>query len=251
MARRKRGGGGDAPPAGAPAWMMTYGDLVTQVLAFFVLLYSFSSVNAEKFQQMAYSLQNALGMGVGVGEGVISSSGGSAGVINTPHVEADTPSEDRQLKDVRDRIDKAATEGGFKEDVQFSLDERGLTLRFADSALFDSGEAQLKPEAAASLDKVLAVLKDIQNPIRVEGHTDNVPIATIQYPSNWELSGARASRVVRYFIEQGLAQQRLSVAGYGEYRPVATNETAEGRSHNRRVDIVVLSLRFASEQEPR
>lgn len=116
-------------------------------------------------------------------------------------------------------------------------------VRFADQVFFDLGKADLKPEAVEILNRLGPILKGIPNPIRIEGHTDNLPINTAQFPSNWELSTYRATRVIRYFIEElGFSPDKLSAAGYGEYRPIADNDTPEGRSLNRRVDIVIISM---------
>ena len=125
----------------------------------------------------------------------------------------------------------------------FSLEnvERGVVIHFTDRVLFDLGKAELKPEAKEVLQLVAQELKAWPNHIRVEGHTDNLPIRTAPYPSNWELSTARATEVLRYLIDVGgLAPERMSAAGYGEYRPIAPNDSEEGRAKNRRVDIVLL-----------
>jgi len=128
-------------------------------------------------------------------------------------------------------------------DVQLELQERGLIVRFAEQVFFDLGEATLKPEAMTALRKIAPVLKELPNALRVEGHTDNWPIRTERFPSNWELSVHRATNVVRFLIEeQGFDPDRLSAAGYAEYRPIRPNDTAENRAVNRRVDIVILNI---------
>lgn len=238
MVRRKRSE--DARPAGSPAWMMTYGDLVTQVLAFFILLFAFSSVDAEKFDQSVISLKGAFGV----------LSGGKTVDQNrlTEHPpERDLPKlgsdeEIQQLVTLKVLVEEKAEQAGFRESVTLSIDERGLVLRFADSALFDSGKADLRPEAIKALDQVADILTKLPNEIRVEGHTDNRPISTPQFPSNWELSMGRAGAVVRLLQKHGVPPDRLAGIGYGEHRPVAPNDSDRNRQMNRRVDIVILRL---------
>jgi chemotaxis protein MotB len=125
--------------------------------------------------------------------------------------------------------------------VQFVVDERGLTVRFLNSVLFDLGSATLRPEALGMLDAVGMALKNTTHYIRVEGHADNLPINTVQFPSNWELSASRSIAVTRYLINKhGADPRRLSSLGYGEFRPLYPNDSDENRARNRRVDIVVL-----------
>jgi chemotaxis protein MotB len=158
--------------------------------------------------------------------------------------------EQRRLEDILGKVREYVEENNLQNKIHASLDERGLTIRFLDTALFDLGQADLKPEARAILDNVASILRSLPNPIRVEGHTDNLPINTYRFPSNWELSTARATTVVRYLAEKhGIPPDRLSAAGYGEWRPVAPNDTPEHRAQNRRVDIVVLRTDLAK-QEP-
>jgi chemotaxis protein MotB len=124
-----------------------------------------------------------------------------------------------------------------------------LVVRFADQVFFDLGKADLKPEAIEILTRLGPLLKDIPNPIRIEGHTDNLPISTARFPSNWELSTHRATSVIRYLVEElGFSPDKLSAAGYGEYRPIADNETPAGRALNRRVDIVIISMDHWAEE---
>ena len=127
--------------------------------------------------------------------------------------------------------------------VELEIQERGLIIRFAEQVFFDLGQAILKPEALEILDSLADRLRDLPNPLRVEGHTDDWPIRTSSFPSNWELSVHRATNVVRHLIEEnGFDPEKLSVAGYSEYRPIRTNDTAENRAMNRRVDIVILNI---------
>jgi chemotaxis protein MotB len=126
--------------------------------------------------------------------------------------------------------------------ISTEINERGLVIHVVESSLFDPGQATLKPEAIAVLDRIAQEVKSIPNQVRVEGHTDDRPIATLRFPSNWELSSARATAVVRYFVTKyQFAPERLSALGFGEYRPLAPNNSEPNRAKNRRVDIVVLT----------
>lgn len=234
------------PPApGAPAWMATFSDMVIQILAFFILLYTFSTVDTLKFRATTLSLQGALGV--------------MPGASASPQGRPDDPGQDvreraaeltplpggprfaEPLQELQRQL-QAALAGAGATGVGVELLDDRLVVRFKDQALFDSGAAVLKQEAVPALDAVAAVLAQVSNRVRVEGHTDDVPISTVRFPSNWELSAARAAVVVRYLHEfHGIDPRRLEAAGAGEWHPVAGNDTPSGRARNRRVDIVILS----------
>lgn len=246
MIKRRRRENGFSAAGSTPAWMVTYGDLITQILIFFVLLFSFSHIDEAKFDLAAMSLQGAFGIVQGGRTISRDPLPGDNDAIS------DVVRLDRlQLNQVKEVLEQRLREAGLSGQVILQMEERGLVVRLQDSVLFDSGKAALKASALAVLDRLAETLLAIPNHIRIEGHTDNLPINTPQFPSNWELSGARASNVLRYLTERrGLPVKRLSFAGYGEHRPVADNTTAEGRSRNRRVDIVIFPQSF-SEREPR
>ncbi|MBO1003303.1 flagellar motor protein MotS [Pseudogracilibacillus auburnensis] len=254
---------------GAPKWMVTYSDMVTLVLVFFILLFSMSQIDLVKFESISKSFQSraildflpssvpsenitnddAFG-GLGDGdEGVDDAAGG------------EDDSEDEEELDVDKLIDhleewekKADALAKLMENIDSFLDseelgdvisakrtEEGVILVLQDSILFDSAEAQILDTGRPFLDEVGNLLKGMNNHVRVEGHTDNRPISTYRYPSNWELSGARAGSVVRYFIEEhDLDEERFLIGGYGDTRPVVENKTPEDWSKNRRVEIVIL-----------
>jgi len=232
----------------AQSWLVTYSDMVTLLLAFFVLLFSFSTLDMERFQKTMLSLQEALGLlegGRTVSEEPMVD---DAGLMEDMYMES---LELEQLMSVQGDLEYALREAGLDDGISFDLTERGLIIHFTDQVLFDSGEAELRPDALAVLDEVAPIMADVPNHIRIEGHTDNVPINTPRFPSNWELSTARATNVLQYLLEGEVVDpDRLTAAGYGEYRPVATNETEEGRAQNRRVDMVLLRL-GAHEYEPK
>lgn len=227
--------------------MVTYGDMVTLLLALFIMLFAFSSIDSEKFRAIIASFQGAIGvldsgMTIAVDTGISGADSPRGEIL--PH----SFKELEETLEVLERIEAFQRESELEGAFSIEPTERGVIIHFTDRVLFDTGRAEIKPEAVEILDKVGTELSRLSNFIRVEGHTDNVPIHTPVYPSNWELSAARATSVVRFFIERGhMAPDRLSAAGYGEYWPIAGNETPEGRAKNRRVDIVILrsALRMA------
>lgn len=228
--RRARG---QAPPPQLP-WAVTYGDLVTQLLAFFILLFSISTLDVQKYKTALSSFSANLGM-LPAGTGAPREAPGPG---TAPVVVAPLP----QLVMVRRQVEDALKQNGYAGDVQLELADDRLLLRFPDQVLFASGRADLLPGARARLDALVPVFRAIPNVIRIEGHTDSDPIKAGLFPSNWELSGARAATVVRYFTEfQGLAPARFEFAGKGEFYPVVPNDSPENKARNRRVDIVVLA----------
>lgn len=226
--QRRRRTAEDTPPAST--WLTTYSDLVTLLMCFFVLLFSFSSIDLAKFKQATFSLQNAL---LGVLDG------GAA--IDPDEFLGDGNSEEELLMgEAFAEIDEYIREAGLKGAVVVMYEERGLVVRFLDTVLFDMAKANLRPDSLAILDRVARVLQKVPNQVAVEGHTDNLPIQTREFPSNWWLSTARANRVVEYFANQHhIAPERLSAVGYGEYRPLVPNSSAANRAQNRRVEILI------------
>lgn len=213
--------------------MVTYGDAVTLLLAFFVLLFTFSTIDLQRFQQIMSAFQ-----------GSISVLDGGRTVTTDQSLETQMSELDlEQLQRLHAELQEFLEVEGLTGSVEVHLEERGVTVRFADQLFFDLGQAVLKPEAVGVLESLSPILRDIPNPIRIEGHTDDLPIQTAQFPSNWELSTRRATSVIRHLVENhGFSPQRLSAAGYGEHRPLTENDTAEKRAQNRRVDIVIMAL---------
>lgn len=224
----------------SPSWLTTYGDMMSLLLIFFIFLFSFSNIDAQKFKAMVASLQASLGVLDG-GRSMSSApaTGGDEGQdlaqrTNEPQDEFEALYEDMQ---------RYIQQNNISATVEMTENKMEILLRFKDNVLFESGKADIIPSALPVLNNIAGVLKTYQEQIggvRIEGHTDNVPIHTVMFPSNWELSTARAVTVLRYFVEQQhLPPEMLSAVGYGEYHPVATNDTIEGRAKNRRVDIVI------------
>lgn len=242
----------DSSLQGSPAWMNTYADMVTLLLAFFVLLYSFSAIDVERFREVMSALQHSFMGRTGILEGTPdpgSEEGERLDRDEMPGSMEEIVLGEREqamleklsgLEETYEDIVSFLQEAGMEDDIRLHLEERGIVIELPEKVLFDIGRAEIKTEFISTLDLLAEVLADIDNRIIVEGHTDNVPISTLLYPTNWELSVARAVSVARFFVEgHGLEPKRFVAKGYGEFNPVDTNETPEGRARNRRVNIVV------------
>ena len=238
-------------------WLLTYADMITLLMALFMVLFSISSVNVSKFETLKETLQNAFSPKVLSGGGSILPDGGASRSPQPPSQQPTPAAVPRQLEDRADQgrrdeqedfrrlkrqLDAYARSHGFSASIETLIDSRGLVIRLlTDDVVFDSGSATLKPEAAPLLAKISALVNvDASHPISVGGHTDDVPIATGRFPSNWELSAARAAGVARFLTGHGVAATRLEATGVADQRPIATNTTEEGRSRNRRVEIALL-----------
>src|SRR4051812_28958778 len=256
---RRRGAAGEQE--NEERWLLTYADMITLLMALFMVLFSITSVNKSKLEILSKTLQEAFSGRVLPGGESIRSTGADSKAVNaateTPTIPAITtlikdarPSasvaakakEQEDFRRLKEQIDAYAREKGVQDKVQTVIAQRGLVIRLlTDRVLFDSGAAELKPEATPVLSKVAEIVAaEGKHQVMVEGHTDPVPIHGSLFPTNWELSTARASRVVRFLIGGGVARRRLSAAGYASLHPIADNTTAAGRSRNRRVEIVLL-----------
>ncbi len=247
-------------------WLVSYADFITLLFVFFVSMYAISRVDEVKLGSAVESLQRALGSLIPV-----PMPARDAGVLefekspfenkvvtpeNNPQDESGESSENESLEkmaaEIQIEVNKTAAETGKTppNQIKYIIDKRGLTIRVPESFFFKSGQASIRPEILPVLDTLAKSLEKIPNPIRIEGHTDSIPISTFIFPSNWELSTARATTIVRYLLAQyNFDPSKLSATGYAEYRPIAANNTAEGRIQNRRVDLVILSAK-EDETEP-
>ncbi|MGX8797970.1 OmpA/MotB family protein [Fusibacter sp. JL298sf-3] len=236
---------------GAPEWMNTYGDMVTLLMCFFVLLFAFSSIDAQKFEAVMKSFQGSAGVLSG------GKSLSEAPMVFDAMPENQTSNneviEQNQLENLKEKLEEYLNENDMESEVTLELESKGLIIRFKDNVLFDPGRATIKPASMDIIDFLGDLLMSeelVDEEIRVEGHTDNVPNISALYPTNWELSTGRATNVVKYFVEEiGMTPMRISAAGYSEYRPIDTNDTAAGRAANRRVDIVVIKKEQAVDSE--
>lgn len=239
---------------GAPEWMNTYGDMVTLLLTFFVLLFSMSTIDVAKFKAFINSMEGSVGIlqgGSTIGNGNEIGNGINQLPDLEKYISETTKKIDlkalEELKKMHSDLEQFISENDLDEIIDAQLGDYHVTLTFKDGVLFDTGKAILKPEAIGVLDKLgIQLLEYPDNRIRFEGHTDNIPIHTAQFPSNWELSAARAISVAKYYIhELSFDPKQFSTEGFGEYSPIADNATAEGRQKNRRVEIKILS-KYAS-----
>jgi chemotaxis protein MotB len=231
MVKKKK----EDPPKGAPAYMTTWGDMCTLLLCFFVMLLAMSTIDPAKFNVAASSFQNAFS---GVLEAFPS-------VLITQEVLTPRLGGNEQNKrlaiDAARRIRKAVKSENLDEAIKVKVTESGLAIKVADPIGFDIGEAEIKPELLGTLRQIAEIIGRVPGTqIRVEGHTDDIPIHTRAFPSNWELSAARALNVVKFLATEGnIEPTRLSAIGYGEYRPLVPNTTDENRIKNRRIEIYV------------
>jgi len=230
-------------------WLVSYADFITLLFAFFVVMYSLSSVNEGKYRILSNSLIQAFrSANVNVeGKKVVSPPvvvpGSPVVPIKRLNMRDSAAREQaaRKMRDMANEIRRVLGPLTGNGQVRVTEGAFGVTVEINASALFSAGEAVLGSEAETALRAVASVIAEAEFPIMVEGHTDSNPISTLRFPSNWELSSARASSVVRLFIENGVAPDRLTAAGYADQRPIADNDTEAGRARNRRVAIMLES----------
>jgi chemotaxis protein MotB len=273
--RRGRRGGGDHEEHADERWLLTYADMITLLMALFIVMWSMSTVNTSKFEALAKSLDNAFsGQILPGGEAVMANGAGSEAERPAPEppIPAITPPtppsqtdpreqlaqqmapgaaarEEADLQQLKRRVDEVVRAEGLTGEVETRVEERGLVVNvLTDDVLFTSGSALLRPQADGLLDALAPVLKaDVRHPIQVEGNTDSVPVSGGSFPSNWELSTDRAAAVVRAFIRRDVAPDRLTALGHADRRPVASNATDAGRRRNRRVELVLLRTQGGTE----
>lgn len=237
---------------GSPGWMTTYSDLVTLLLCFFVLLYSMSQLDIARFEAVAESFRNRVIFFDGSPSKIDFEQTGESATIREPNKEIEKEnildpdritSNQRSLEELLKKVEGFLEENQLRDVISANRTDQGVVLILQERILFDSGQAELKPDGLPFLDKISLLLSKIPNYVRVEGHTDNRPISTVQYPSNWELSGARASSVIRHILDSGeFNPSRFIAAGYGDTRPIVPNTSSENWQKNRRVEIVILEL---------
>jgi chemotaxis protein MotB len=286
---RGRRHGGAQHEDGGERWLLTYADMITLLMALFMVLFSISSVNISKYQVLQHSLKAAFSGNILPGGKSIAQQGATNNDSHAPSatqaaalvpltaigsgLESQTSShatqsvqsaqsaassasqtaashESEVFSHIKHELDAYASSHGFKKSVQTTIEKRGLVIRvLTDDLLFPSGKASLDNRADSLLSEIGALLNvDETHPIDVEGNTDDVPIHSALFPSNWELSTARASTVVRFLIANHVSPRRLTAAGNADQRPVASDATAGGRARNRRVEIVLRRI-HGSESE--
>lgn len=257
MARKR-----ESEEVGAPAWMATYGDLVTNLLVFFVLLYSMSTVDQNTFTEVAASLSYTM-INLKGSDSILDGSGNSIIAFDYTKYdseEAEAKRKEKYIEDANEMIVDAEEKLKGKEfdeaknDIRDTIEEQGISdkvqvveekdyllIRLDQEIFFDSGSADIVPEGKAVLSSLAVSLREMENEIMISGHTDNVPMTNKRFATNWELSTARATNVVRYFVEaENLDPLLFTATGNGEYRPVGDNNTPQGRQKNRRIEIKIL-----------
>jgi len=253
----------ESEEGGAPAWMATYGDLVTNMLVFFVLLFSMSTLDQKTFSEVAASLSYTM-INLKGGDSLLDSGGANSIItldftkydseeaeakqrekyIETAEemvVDSEKKLKDKELDDAKGDIREMIEEQGLDDRVQVIEEKDFILIRLEQEVFFDSGSADILPTGKELLSSLADILRGIENEIMVSGHTDNVPQTNKKYETNWELSTARATNVVRYLVEEeGLDPALFTATGNSEYRPVGNNDTPEGRQKNRRIEIKIL-----------
>jgi chemotaxis protein MotB len=285
---RRRGHGGHEEESNE-RWLLTYADMITLLMALFMVLFSISSVNISKYQVLQHALKAAFSGNILPGGKSIAQQGASASASKAPstteaaavvpltalgsgiesttttrsatqtaasataQAAAQTAAQQQasEFLRIKHELDAYAASHGFSKSVKTTIEARGLVIRvLTDQLLFASGQATLNSRADGLLSEIGQLLNvDESNPIAVEGNTDNVPIHSALFPSNWQLSTARASTVVQYLVEHGVSAHRLTATGYADQRPLASDATAAGRARNRRVEIVLKRLNGAEGEQ--
>ncbi len=243
MARRKK----KEEHVNHERWLVSYADFITLLFAFFVVLFAISQVDSRKMGRFTEAVQDATKIGIFDGKQGTSPILGGAGVgvpVTSEPLAQSGPTPlagGATIETIRERLNKslASAIGGGR--VTLVEHDDGLVVRLRDAAFFEPAKADVRREVLSDLSAVGHTLRELENEIRVEGHTDSIPIRNSSYRSNWELSAARAAAVLDELVKtSGIHESRLSIAGYAAQRPLMSNDTADGRSQNRRVDIVVL-----------
>lgn len=229
-------------------WLVSYADFITLLFAVFVTLYAMSQTDKKKIEEVVASMRDSFGFSSSPSSRPSVIESGAMNIMpsiqrnyNQPSKRGKNRGGDKDFKATKTSIEAFLMKSGAQDKVSVSINQRGLVVSLKEAGFFDSGSATLKSTSLSLLNDVIASLESYSNGIRVEGHTDNVPMRSSAFPSNWELSTARATNVLQYLMKQDFEPDHLSAAGYGEYRPVADNGTEDGKKKNRRVDIVLLS----------
>ena len=266
-ARKRRGAA--AEHENEERWLLTYADMITLLMALFMVLFSIANVNKSKVEALSKSLNEAFSGKILPGGKALQQTGAEqkserpsqeppipaiSALVGDASAKDDAAAQQKEEDDferIKRAIDQYARDHGLQSQLETAITQRGLVIRLlTDQVLFDSGEAVLKPQAAPILARVADVIGlGGQHDVMVEGHTDSVPIRDSIYATNWELSTARASRVVRFLIASGAAKMRMGATGYASLHPIADNATEAGRSRNRRVEVVLLRSKAGAANE--
>jgi len=245
MARKKR----EEEHENHERWLVSYADFITLLFAFFVVMYAVSSVNDGKYRVLSNSIVSAFGKGPSLKTVVMDQESTTVQAIppmpfsqkKQRATEAAIKREKEQMTTMAQNLLASLAPLISEGKVRVMQTARGINVEINASVLFAPGEAKLNEQSNQALTAVAKVLKNDTHAIQVEGHTDSVPISNDMFPSNWELSAVRASSVIRLFVENGVSENRLQAVGHGSNQPVESNDSAEGRLRNRRVQLMILS----------
>ncbi|MBX4261455.1 OmpA family protein [Clostridium estertheticum] len=238
-------------------WLLTYSDLITLLMIFFVVMYASSTADTTKYKQLAKSLNVAISGG---GASIIGSDTATS-VTNSTVTVVDPPettttaansktAEENNMENIKKNVDTYLKQNGLASSVSTKIDERGLEVSLKTSLLFDVGTAGVKEDSAKKLISIGKILNHVNNYVRIEGHTDSTPMSNNEFKSNWQLSAIRATNVTELLISKaGISPKKISAVAYGENRPVATNTTEVGKAKNRTVDIIILSNQFSKTEK--
>ncbi len=220
-------------------WLIPYADLLTLLLALFIVLFASSQIDQQKFSKMITSFESAFG---GPFEGM---SGGRFSVLPPGNQSSGPTPADKemaQLKGAQSHLEKFIQMNKMSKDLEAVIIDQGMLIRIRDNALFASGSADMFPEARQVAAEIAKLLVPLNQNVIISGHTDNVPINTYEFPTNWDLSSKRALNFMKFLLAQEptLKPEKFSAIGYGEYRPLASNDSIDGRAKNRRVEVLIL-----------
>ena len=224
-------------------WLVSYADFITLLMVLFVILYSMGQVNVEKYRQLASSMRMAFTLGgpSQVVDSQINSAGGtSEDGTSKPIVVPGIPEGPTQAEEVAGQLTSMLSSQNLGNQVSIQTNIEGVLISLSEHLIFQDGQTELPAESLQVLDTIIEMLLPIHNKVRLVGHTNNTPSSNPQFPTNWELSLARATSVAKYLMKSGIAPDRFIISGQGEYAPVFPNDTAEHRQLNARVDIVII-----------
>lgn len=216
-------------------WLIPYADMLTLLLALFIVMFAMSKVDQEKLKSMGAQF-NVIFSG---GSGVLESDSGSN--VSLEEVISNTTLEENKMNEMKQMLEEEISDGGYADKVKVELNNEGLNIAIQDVVLFNSGDVKILDGVTPLLTQVSKMLKGLDNEIKVVGHTDNIPISNDKFRSNWDLSAIRAINVMNFMVDSGgISPNKLSIQAYGEYMPKYDNSTEEGRAKNRRVEIFIV-----------
>ncbi|TCI25019.1 flagellar motor protein MotB [Exiguobacterium sp. SH3S2] len=250
MKRKKKHDHEEHIPEG---WLIPYADLLTLLLALFIVLFASSNVDQTKLNKMSQSFNQVFSGGTSVFQASTASNSDISRTDKTDTTANPRTYELAKLDELKEEVNQYIKKNGLEDEIEATINSSGLVLTIQDRALFSMGEATLDADARTVAQSISGILEQAGNrEIVVSGHTDNVPINTARFPSNWELSSARATAFMRGLLtNESLNPNQFTLASYGEYKPIATNETDAGRSKNRRVEVLIKPLVDLSEGSPK